>query len=113
MRNLILFFLIILFFSCKDQKDQMLISEDDMVNILIDIHSVDGVLNTIDFPYTDTILRAENYYNNILIKHHITRQEFDSALSQYVQNKIIYLRVYDKVIAQIRTKQSQLSQSKN
>jgi hypothetical protein len=102
---LALIFVFGLLFSCSEEKE-FLIPEDKMVDVLVDIHIADGVLNTNSFPYEDERLRAENYYRNILDDHEISRQDFDSALSQYAQNREIYIEMYDKVIEKLRTKES-------
>ena len=97
--------ILILVSSCKE-KQNYLIPQDEMIDVLVDIHIADGVLNTASFSYEDEQLRPENYYKNVLEKHHLTRLEFDSALSQYTQDRKNYLKMYDKVIEKIRTKES-------
>ncbi len=97
--------LIISLFSCET-KPKYIIPEDEMVDILVDIHIADGVLNTESFPYDNLPLRPENFYKNILAKHQINRVLFDSALSQYLQDRPLYIAMYDKVIEKLRIKQS-------
>ena len=77
-----------------------------MIDILVDIHLSDGVLNTESFSYEDMRTRPENYYKNILDKHQINRIDFDSALIQYTQDRIYFLAMYDKVIESLREKES-------
>ena len=81
----LLFLVSSIIFSCE-QKHDFIIPEDKMVDILVDIHIADGVLNTESFTYDDKSLRPENYYKNVLEKHGINRLEFDSALSQYTRD---------------------------
>jgi len=103
-------FLLLLSFSCQEKKEtKFLISEDKMVDVLYDLHLADGVLNSTELPYSDSILRPENYYANILKKYNIDRPTFDSALQQYTENPQIYLKVYDKVIGKLRIQESKLS----
>jgi len=101
----ILLSIVLLLFACKQEK-KYLIPQEEMINILVDIHIADGVLNTVSFPYDNVQLRPENYYKNVLLKHKITRLEFDSALSQYTQDRELYIKMYDKVIEKLRTKES-------
>ena len=107
MKYLIISFLlsVLFLFSCEEKK-VLLIPEEEMIDILVDIHLSDGVLNTESFPYDNVKLRPENYYKNVLNNHHITRAIFDSALSQYTENRELYITMYDKVIEELRTKQS-------
>jgi hypothetical protein len=102
---LILVITSLLFISCK-QKQEYLIPEDKMIDILVDIHVSDGVLNTESFTYDDKSLRPENYYKNVLDKHQINRLEFDSALAQYTRDRVNYLKMYEKVIEKLSIKQS-------
>ena len=107
------FFVILLAFlfsSCQEKpKTKVLIPEDKMVQILFDLHLADGVLNSTELSYSDSVLRAENYYANILKKYNIDRPIFDSALQQYTKNPELYLKIYDKVIGKLRMQESKLS----
>ena len=91
--------------SCK-QEVEYKIPEDKMIDILVDIHISDGVLNTESFSYEDMRTRPENYYKNILDKYQIDRLTFDSALIQYTQDRKNFLVMYDKVIEELREKES-------
>jgi len=107
-------FLTFAFQSCNEDI-QYNIPEDTMIDILVDIHISDGVLNTESFSYEDMRTRPENYYKNILDKYQINRLEFDSALIQYTQDRIYFLAMYDKVIEKLREKESYIKaeQDKN
>jgi hypothetical protein len=103
-----------LFFSCQDKKKvDFLIPEEKMVQVLVELHIADGVLNSTELPYSDSILRAENYYANILAKYNIDRPIFDSALKQYTENPQIYLKIYDKVIDTLRIQESKFASKIN
>ena len=97
--------LVMLLFSCET-KPKFIIPEDEMIDILVDIHISDGILNTESFPYDNLPLRPENFYKNVLAKYQIDRPTFDSALSQYSQNRTLYIAMYDKVIEKLRTRES-------
>jgi hypothetical protein len=107
--------LVFLFFisSCSESKVNYIIPEEEMIDILVDIHIADGVLKTETFSYENPQLRAENYYKNIFRKHSINRLIFDSALTQYTQDREKYISMYDKVIEKLRTKESYIQIEKN
>ncbi len=104
--NISILFIGVFLFSCTESNQHFLIPEDEMIDILVDIHVADGVLKTETFPYDSLQLRAENYYKNVFYKYHINRVLFDSALSQYTQDRMLYIDMYDKVIERLRTKES-------
>ena len=104
----IILFIILLIFGFQSCKEEVVykIPEEKMIDILVDIHVSDGVLNTESFSYEDMRTRPENYYKNVLDKHQINRLEFDSALIEYTQDRIYFLAMYDKVIERLREKES-------
>lgn len=106
MKYLFVFLLSAFFLLSCEQKKAFILSEEEMIDVLVDIHLADGVLSTASFPYDVVELRPENYYKNVLNNHNITRERFDSALSQYTENRDLYIAMYDKVIEELRTKES-------
>jgi len=107
------FFLLFFLYSCSESQQQFCIPKEEMIDILVDIHIADGVLNTETFSYEDSVLRAENYYKNVFRKHHIDRYLFDSALTQYTQNRTLYIEMYDEVIEKLRTEESYIQIENN
>lgn len=103
----LLFSLVFVFYACETPK-VYLIPQDKMVEVLVDIHIADGVLSTESFDYDIEKLRPENYYKNVLEKHHLDRAIFDSALSQYSADRLVYVEMYEQVIDVLRTKESYL-----
>ncbi len=93
-------------FSCQEHQKEYVIEQDEMIDILVDIHTVDGMLSVQTFPYEKEALRAENLYKNILEKRGVTRQKFDSALTQYTKDRELYLKMYDVVIEKLKTRES-------
>ncbi len=98
----------LLVFSCQEPEKEYIIEQDEMIEILVDMHTADGMLSVQSFPYEKEALRAENLYKNILNKRGITRQKFDSALTQYTQDRELYLKMYDVVIEKLKTRESSI-----
>lgn len=103
----LLFSLVFVFYACETPK-AYLVPREKMVEVLVDIHIADGVLSTESFDYDIEKLRPENFYKNILEKHHLDRAIFDSALSQYSADRLVYIEMYEEVIEALRTQESYL-----
>ncbi len=107
-RYVLVMLLGLLVFSCQEPEKEYIIEQDEMIEILVDMHTADGMLSVQSFPYEKEALRAENLYKNILNKRGITRQKFDSALTQYTQDRELYLKMYDVVIEKLKTRESSI-----
>ena len=94
----LLFFSILLLFSCSDKEEKTFLSEDDFTRILFDIHLTDGVLTTENITSRGREYRPSFYYNSIYKKYNISPQQFDSCVSFYTQNSALYEKIYEKVI---------------
>lgn len=99
----IVLFVITLLSACKTKKDEIvkpndLLSEAQMVQIIYDIHMVDGLLTANVLPkqelYNDT-----NLYYSVFVKNNVDREIFDSTVKYYVRYDFEGLNViYDKVL---------------
>lgn len=94
----ILFFAILLLFSCSKKEEKSYLSEDDFTRILFDIHLTDGVLTTKNITSRGREYRPSFYYNSIYKKYDISPQQFDSCVTYYAQNSALYEKIYEKVI---------------
>jgi len=105
MKNIItitIMFLILLgFISCQTQEQKEIISEDKFIDIVYDLHLMDGVLvaeklNTKISP-NDTV----SYYNYVLKKNNVSRAEFDKTVEYYTEHTDEYAIIYGKVLKKI------------
>ena len=84
--------------SCISRPDYVL-DEDTMVSLLTDVHRSEGLLElqqdnkviTNDEAYKQAVMAA------VLVKHHVTRAQYDSSLVWYGQNLSYLVKVYNKV----------------
>ena len=73
------------------------LSNREMRNVLYDLHLADGALQVAGYHYGhDQELAA--YYKNVLAKHGITQEQFDSSLVWYTDNPQIFNKIYPKVL---------------
>lgn len=85
--------------SCNNRPAGIL-NNNDMTNILFEMHKLDGSLDTKRLSYSGNNDK-NNYYKSILKKYNITQAEFDSSLIWYTKNpkkfEKIYVSVYDQI----------------
>ncbi len=88
--------------SC-DRTPDYVIPHDDMVELLVDIRTGEGVVdvNRREFG-RDSMVRALK--QSILMKHGVTQQQFDTSLVWYGHHLEEYLKVCDDVIARLEGK---------
>ena len=101
--------IILLFAACARPKG--VLSQNDMVNVLTDLHKLDGSLTAKGLMYNEADKRNE-YYASVLKKYGITKAEFDSSLVWYSKNPKSFDRIYDKVIVQLTDLQKDINKGK-
>jgi hypothetical protein len=100
----ILAFLSLLFFTGCNKNEQIsgkaFIERDVLVDVLVDIHLIDGVTNDRKFHRkydADSI----DLLSPILEKHHITRTMFDTTLATYSKHPDLFDQVYADVLIKL------------
>lgn len=94
---LTLFYILIFFASCiKNKSSEQVIDEDEMVNVLLDMHLADAVMNYRG-DQDSLQMEANSRYNFIFNKHNIDSTTFSNSLNFYTKNSKILLKIYDQV----------------
>ena len=99
--------------SCgSEQKKKSQLTEEQMIELLVDIHKTDALL-------TRAVNRGEikkeeikHYYKGMLDKHNITRDEFDSAFDYYSHDFKKFDKIYAEVLARIKLQEDTLKHTK-
>ena len=99
---------LILLLGCGKHEKTGLIPESKLVNILADIHLADAVSFSPDFKSSFRRLDSVTYYESILKKYSISRQQFDSTVAWYSAHPVQYDKVYEKVLNQLNLKQAEV-----
>lgn len=94
-------FILLLFIvvsSCISRPDYVL-DEDAMVSLLTDVHRSEGLL---ELQQTNPEFSSNEKYKQavmaaVLVKHNVSRAQYDSSLVWYGQNLNNLVRVYNKV----------------
>ncbi len=93
--------------SCKD-KNEYILSEEEFIDVLVDIHIADA-FNTSHLSGSVQLSKIDSatYYKVIFEKHHIEKARFDSTLKTYTMQPELMESVYDKVIDKLQKMEAQ------
>lgn len=108
----ILFVLVtsLLLVACE-KRPKGVLNQNDMINILTDLHKLDGSMSAKGLPYNEFDLKNE-YYVSVLDKYEITQAQFDSSLVWYSKNPKNFDKIYDKVIEHLTDIQNDINKGK-
>ncbi|MDO9154187.1 MAG: DUF4296 domain-containing protein [Paludibacter sp.] len=90
--------------SCNN-RPSVVINQGKMVSFLTDLHKLDGALSVKGLGATQD---RENiyYYNALLLKYGITKDQFDSSLVWYTKNPKKFEKIYVKVLLHLNEEDS-------
>jgi Domain of unknown function (DUF4296) len=91
--------LIIAFLSCQN-SDKAPIPEATFTRILAEMHTAEGAAEGEFASAKDSLLRI--YYAQILKKHEVTQTDFDSTLSVYSRQPVVFDSLYSNVLREIQ-----------
>jgi len=99
-------FFTIVITSC-DNRPAGVLNQHKMISFLTDLHKLDG---TLEVSGLGTAQDRENvyYYNALLKKYGITKDEFDSSLVWYTKNPKKFDKIYTQVIIRLNFEDSVL-----
>lgn len=104
--------LAIILVSCDsgNKIPDYVISHDDMVNIIIDIHLTDGLFTNNKVRRKLAKKDSSNYYNAILNNYGYTRADFDTSVHFYSKNINEYDKIYEEVLNRLGEMETKLKQ---
>lgn len=81
--------------SCIDRPESVL-SDDEMVDLLVDVHRSEGLLELQKGHINDETYQ-QSIMASVLVKHGVTREQYDSSLMWYAKHLKLFVRVYSHV----------------
>ncbi|GGZ27508.1 hypothetical protein GCM10007049_20430 [Echinicola pacifica] len=89
-------------FSCKDEKaPKYLLSEDEMVNIMVDIHMAEGMASSLPVSYDSSKKLYPLFESRVFEKHQVEDTVYTKSLEYYLRDtekmKDLYSRVIDSL----------------
>jgi hypothetical protein len=115
------FFLLMLFAACGKHKDvpatsdiisaDSLIPQDKMVLILSDVHMAEAGF-MLERNTGAKQKDVAGFYQGIYKKYRITAGMYDQSVKYYRQKPEVYVKIYEKVVTVLESRQSQLAGKK-
>lgn len=103
--------LVLLLSNCSSRPD-MVLSEDDMIDLLTDIHKSEAIIEMSPQNYRGDSIKAV-VRQSVFAKHNVTQEEFDSSIVWYGHNVGKYIKIYDGVIARLEDEELELAQAES
>lgn len=111
MKKYIIITFTVLFVSCSfNKRPEDVISQEDMVNIIVDIHLLDGLMSVRDVQKELVSADTSNYYDLIFEKYGYDRAQFDTSLFYYSKNINTYDDIYNEVVNKLLSIQSDIEE---
>ena len=110
--GLILFSLLVFTVSCDEKEPQApdyLITEEKMVEIMVDMHLVETAHNLKLLPPDTTGMVYNETFERVYVTHEITKADFDSSLFYYSTQTEQMNVIYDKILEQLYELESEVN----
>ena len=110
MKQLFVIFLLVLSFSCqkKEIAYKKIIPENQMRELIIDLHLADGVINSY-INHKKPIFVRKAFYDSLFAKHKVTERQFLWNLIHYSEQKKI-CEIYEKAISELTVRKATYEQ---
>ncbi len=103
--------LLLIFASCKDsdevQQPNGLLTQDEMVAVLTDIHLIEGARTGLVIM-GDSVGGVNEHYKAFFVKHNVTQAQYDSSFVYYSKNPKIFDKIYERVIENLSVIESEI-----
>ncbi|MEK6548334.1 MAG: DUF4296 domain-containing protein [Bacteroidota bacterium] len=101
-----IFILLLTCWACSDSKPSNRLSEDQMAEILADIHLDEGKISSLNIVSADTSVILYNQLERATLKRHgVDSTQFAKSFASYVQEPQDFIDLYKKVNAALAKKQ--------
>ncbi len=90
----------------ENSKPKDLVSENEMVNVLIDIHLTEGIASSLPIPYDSSKVIYSLLEQEVFVKHQVPDSVFTKSLIYYLQDPAIMDRIYARVIDSLVVRES-------
>lgn len=93
--------------GCEENpKPKDLLSEEEMVNVLIDIHLTEGIASSLPIPYDSSQVLYSLLEQEVFVKHQVQDSVFTRSMIYYLQDPAIMDRIYARVIDSLVVRES-------
>ena len=110
-KQLSLLFLIVFLFlgaKCENNQKKHIIPKDEFVDILVDIHLMDGIMRQPDLRKSLLKKDTIDYYNAVLRAHDYSRAQFDSTIIYYSKEIREFDNIYQDVLSTLNQMEAEV-----
>ena len=103
-RLLVSFISVLLILGCNSDREfkrKYLLDEEEMVNILVDIHLANALQGSPEFYKISRAYDSVDINSKIFDKYGIEKANFDSSIVYYIRRPEILIHIYDEVIMRL------------
>ncbi|WP_192346404.1 DUF4296 domain-containing protein [Algoriphagus sp. Y33] len=106
-RFLILSFCILSLVSCDSaKKPEGLLSEEKMVEVLIDIHLTEGITSSMPVAYDSSRVLYSLLEKDVFLKHEVIDSVFTQSMLYYLRDPDEMERIYSRVVDSLVVRES-------
>lgn len=89
-----------------------LIPQEQMVDIILDLHVYDAIMNTMKRK-PKKVQKEESFYlyNSVIEKHNISREQFRASFKFYQNDIEVMDKIYEEVAKKLNTMKSEVEKS--
>lgn len=92
-------FLIIGLYACNSKgKPDNLLSQDKMVEVLVDIHLTEGITSALPIAYDSSQVLYKLLEYDVFLKHEVEDSVFSESLRYYMADPTIMDKIYLRVV---------------
>lgn len=90
----------------ENSKPKDLLSEEEMVNVLIDIHLTEGMASSLPIPYDSSQVLYSLLEKEVFVKHQVEDSVFTRSMIYYLQDPAVMDRIYARVVDSLVVRES-------
>lgn len=108
MKKVVILFISLIFFAgCKENREpDYLLSEDQMVSVLIDIHITEGIASALPIKYDSSQVIYKLMEKEVFLKHEVSDSVFTKSMLYYLQDPTTMDKLYGRVVDSLSLKQT-------
>lgn len=103
-------YLVFLLCSCGQETEKIpsdILSKEKMAQVITDIHIAEAETHLLTFP--DSSSNEKISFLKIFEKHHITKEQYETSLSFYIDHPEMLNEIYQKVLNELSKMQGKAS----
>lgn len=105
-KKILLVLCLALGYACsQDSPPQGLLSEDKMVEVLVDIHMAEGMASSLSIPYDSSRKIYPIFEKEVFVKHNIEDSVYMESFEYYLRDTKAMERIYSRTIDSLALKE--------